>query len=354
MHRDDRPRVLNVEPLGYSASARAALEAVAEMVDGPYSRSELIDAVATADGLIVRLGHAIDDEVLSASPRLHVISSATTGLDHIDLEAAARRGVTVLSLKGETEFLRSIRATSEHTWAILLALVRRIHRAHHHVENGGWDRDRFRGQELAGRRLGIVGFGRIGSRVCQYGLSFGMDVMAYDPYLDRWPEDAAHAPSLQAMLERTDVLTIHVPLNDETRGMIGGAELGLLPSRAIVVNTSRGGIVDEAALLAALESGHLAGAALDVLDHEDALVAGTGGAQHPLLAYAAAHDNLLLTPHLGGATHESMASTEEFMALKLRAWLTRHRGEGEQLRAPPSGVTDPAVGSHENAGAGDP
>ncbi len=329
MSRPDRPRVLNVEPLGYSASARALLEPVADVVDGPFTRAELLAAVPTADGIIVRLGHRIDEEVFSAAPRLRVVSSATTGLDHVDLEAAASRGIAVLSLRGEREFLNSIRATSEHTWGLLLTLVRRTHRAHAHVVSGGWNRDLFRGRELHGRRLGVVGYGRIGSHVCQYGLAFGMDVLAYDPYLDRWPEDAAHAPSLASMLRRSDVLSLHVPLNDETRGMIGADEIGLLPTGAIVVNTSRGGIVDEAALLAALESGRLAGAALDVLVGEDALGQGLSDQTHPLLRYASTHENLLLTPHVGGATHESMARTEEFMSRKLRSWLTGPDGAVE-------------------------
>ncbi len=326
MSPGDRPRVLNVEPLGYSPAARARLEALVELVDGPFSRDQLLEAARSADGLIVRFGHRIDRELLSAASRLSVISSATTGVDHIDVETAAERGVTVLSLNGEREFLRTINATAEHTWALLLGLVRRIHRAHTHVEAGGWNRDLFRGNELSGRRLGILGFGRVGSQVCQYGLAFGMDVMAYDPHRDRWPEDAAHVPSLRLMLERSDVLSVHVPLGEDTRGMIGPAELEQLPPGAIVLNTSRGGIVDETALLAALESGRLAGAALDVLESESELRAGGRGGAQPLIDYAARNDNLLLTPHIAGATHESMARTEEFMARKLCAWFEQSGG----------------------------
>ena len=159
-----RPRILNAEPDCYSAHARAALEEVADVTEEALDREALMTVLPDYDALIVRLGHRVDAPLLEAGPQLKVVATATTGLDHIDLEAAEDRGIEVLSLRGESEFLRGVVATAEHTWAILLALLRRIPLASAAAREGKWDRDSFRGGELNGKRLGIVGLGRIGER----------------------------------------------------------------------------------------------------------------------------------------------------------------------------------------------
>ncbi len=311
-------RILNAEALGYCDEARALLRELGTLTEGDLSRDELLAQIGGYDVLIVRLAHQVDRAVLDAGVRLKAIVTATTGLDHIDTAYAASRGVAVLSLRGETAFLDSIWATAEHTWAVLLAVLRRIPQAHASVRAGHWDRDLFRGRELARKRLGIVGLGRVGRKVARYGLAFAMDVAAYSLQAEPWVDGVARMPSLPALLERSDVLSIHVPLNDETVGLIGARALKRLPRGAVLVNTARGGIVDEAALVDALETGHLAAAALDVIAHERAPEARNAG---PLLAYARRHDNLLITPHIAGATHESMADTEVFMARKLAAYI---------------------------------
>jgi D-3-phosphoglycerate dehydrogenase len=312
-------RILNLEPAGYSVQARRTLEALGEVTDGPLARSRLLDDVGAYDVLIVRLGHRIDREILDRARCLKVVVSATTGLDHIDLECAASRGIAVLSLRGEIDFLRGIPATAEHTWALLLALARGLPAAVQSVLAGEWDRDRFRGRQLARKRLGLLGLGRIGEQVARYGLAFGMQAAAYDPFRAGWIEGVEQAASLPALLARSEVLSIHVPLDGQTTGLIGEAELACLPPGALLVNTSRGRVLDEAALLRALESGRLGGAALDVLADEDP----SGLGSSALVAYARRRPNLVITPHLGGATHESMAAAEVFMASKLKEYLER-------------------------------
>lgn len=316
-------RILNAEPAGYAADARRVLTGLGELVEAPLARDELVRAVADCEVLIVRLGHQVDREVLDAAPRLRAIVTATTGLDHVDVAHAARRGIAVLSLAGETEFLRTVHATAEHTWALLLALVRRIPAAVESVRQGGWDRDRFRGRELAGKRLGLVGLGRLGRRVARYGLAFDMAVAAYDPYATDWLDAVARAAALGDLAARADVLSLHVPLNAGTRGLVGRREIAALPRGSLLVNTARGEVVDEDALLWGLESGHLAGAALDVVAGERDRA---GGPAPRLLAWARSHDNLLVTPHIGGATEESMARAELFMARKLAAFLRAEAG----------------------------
>lgn len=312
-------RILNAEPEGYSEKAKAILKGAGDVVEERLTRERLIRRLPGFDVLIVRLGIQVDREVMDAGRRLKAIVSATTGLDHIDTEYARGKGVAVLSLKGEREFLKSVRATAEHTWALLLSLIRRVPQAFGSVREGAWDRDRFRGSELFGKRLGLVGLGRIGSMVAGYGLAFGMKVAAYDPLAEEWPDGVERKDSLAALLGVSDVVSLHTNLDEKTRKLIGPAELGAMRPDAILVNTSRGDLVDEDALLSALASGRLMGAALDVVSGERGIGGGKG--VPPLVEYARAHDNLLITPHVAGATRESMEKTEIFMARKLSEFL---------------------------------
>jgi D-3-phosphoglycerate dehydrogenase len=218
---------------------------------------------------------------------------------------------------------------------LLLALLRRIPTAFASVRAGQWDRDKFRGNELDGRRLGLLGFGRMGRKIAKYGQAFGMEVAAYDPYVAHWAAGVARASCLPELLRHSEVLSLHVPLNAETKGLLDLNALSLLPAGAVLVNTSRGEVVDEAALVQALESGHLAGAALDVIAHERE----PGKRQEsPLLAYARTHDNLLITPHIAGATHESMAKTEVFMANKLAKFLHNSQVDDASIISPTAKV----------------
>ena len=317
----NRVRILNVEPHDYCDRARRVLLQYGELTEFSYSRDQLLDRLDRFDVLIVRLRHQIDREVLDAAPRLQAIVTATTGVDHIDVEYARQKGVQVLSLRGETEFLRTVTATAEHTWTLLLALMRRLPQAFESVKDGEWTRDQFRGHELSGRRLGLVGFGRVGRQMARYGRAFDMAVATFDPYTTDREDGVQQADELASLLTRSDVVSLHVPLNVETQQMIGAGELRRLPRGAALVNTSRGEIIDETALAQALESGRLAGAALDVLAHERD---STLRRQSPLLRYARANDNLIVTPHIAGATCESMANTEVFMARKLAAFLSEH------------------------------
>ena len=307
-------RILNAEPAGYCSKARAVLERVGEVTEKGVTRAELLECLSGFDVLIVRLNLQIDREIIDAGSALRVICSATTGLDHLDVEYARSRGIEVLSLFGETEFLRSIAATAEHTWALLLALFRRIPAAFEAVRSGQWERNNFRGNDLQGKHLGILGLGRIGEKVARYGQAFGMSVSAFDPNPVRWVEGVRRAETMRELLENADVLSVHVPLNPATFHLIGRNELALLPATAVLINTSRGAVIDTTALLESLEQGQLAGAALDVLEGE-----GDVGSllTSPILDYARSHQNLIVTPHIGGATWDSMAATEIFMAEKV-------------------------------------
>lgn len=319
-----RPRILVSESAGFDPGAAAVLRDVGDLQLADLDRPGLLRAIPRADVLWVRLRHRIDAPVLDAAPRLRAIATPTTGLNHIDLEAAEAHDVRVVSLRGEAGFLRDVRATAEHTIGLMLALLRRLPAAHAHVVAGGWDRDRFRGRELHGATVGLVGLGRLGRIVAGYLTAFDARVLAADPYVapGAGPAGVALVP-LDVLLREADVVSVHAAYGPETHGLIGRRELALLREGAWLVNTARGELVDEDALLDALRDGRLAGAALDVLADEHA---GPASAERPLVAYARAHDNLVLTPHVGGCTHESMAKTERFLAGRVASLLGAEQG----------------------------
>jgi D-3-phosphoglycerate dehydrogenase len=310
-------RILNIEPGGYSDEARAVLQQIGELYEKQMSRDELLDEIENYDVLIVRLSQQIDSSILDRAVRLKAIVTATTGLDHIDTKYAGQKGIAVLSLKGETEFLNSIMATAEHTWALLLSLLRKVPAAAADVNAGNWQRDKFKSHELHGKTLGIIGHGRIGRKIAGYGKAFGMKVIAYEVNQANKTPEIEFTNTIQELLERSDIITLHVPLEESTRKLIGKKELLRTKKGALLINTSRGEIIDEAALSEALENGRLAGAALDVLSDER----GASLKSNPLVEYAVQNSNLLITPHIGGATYESMEKTEVFMAQKLSAFL---------------------------------
>ena len=313
-------KIFNAEPEGYSPEARAILEQLGEVVEAECTRAQLLAQVADANVLIVRLKHMIDTEVLSHAGSLRVIVSATTGLNHIDVATAQARNIIVLCLKGEREFLNSITATAEHTWGLLLALVRHIPAAVQHVRDAGWDRDRFKGHQLSGLTLGIVGHGRLGAMVAEYGRVFRMRVVAHDI------EPVAHADhvkmlALPELLACSDVVCLLPSYQKSSHQLMGRREFGQMKAGAVLLNTSRGEVIDEVALLQVLRSGSLAGAALDVLADE-----AKRGVEwlynHPLVEFARSSDRLLITPHTGGATHDSLRQAETFMARKLALYFS--------------------------------
>lgn len=257
-------------------------------------RSELLEVVAEYDAIITRSRTKVDAELIKAASRLKVIGRGGVGVDNIDLEAASRRGVLVLNAPEANNV-----SAAELAIALMLAAARGVARSDRLIRCGGWDRT-FLGREVKDARLGIVGLGRIGSLVSRRAQGLGMQVMAYDPYISRQRASDLKVElfdDLYAMLAKAEFLTVHTPLTEETQGMIGERELETLPDGAIVVNAARGGIVDEGALLRALESGKLFAAGLDVFTLEPP------SRDHPLLA----RDDVVLTAHLGANTAQAQA-----------------------------------------------
>jgi len=306
-------RILIAEPLDFSPKATDLLKKAGEVVLQQCDEETFIKGFKEYDVVWFRLRHRITRNHLKGPLRCRIIATPVTGIDHIDLQACAERGIQVISLRGETAFLQTVRATAELTIALTLSLLRRIPQASISVLHGNWKRDMFRGRELFGKTVGIVGMGRLGTLVAKYFKAFGMEVLGYDPRPD-FPEEAAFRIShLSKLLRKSDIVSLHVPYDHSTRHLIGPPELKLIKTGAILVNTSRGGIIDENALLDSLSNGHLAGAALDVLDGEPSITQ-----NHPLISYARKNPNVLILPHIGGNTLESFEKTEIFLAHRVR------------------------------------
>ena len=307
-------RILVSESVGFSARAAELISQAGELVLADLDRRGLLSAVKETDILWVRLRHRIDAEIIAAAPKLKVIVTPTTGLNHIDMVEAERRGIRVLSLRSEAEFLQDVRATAEHTLALILALLRNVPAALTHVRDGGWNRNLFKGRELYGKTVGVVGYGRLGKIVARYLKAFDTRVLASDPTVDLGSaEPGITIVPLSKLLQEVDFVTLHVNLCDETWRFFGREQFAAMKEGAWFINTSRGELVDESALIDALRSGRLAGAALDVLCEEDY----HGMGNHALVNYAREFDNLIITPHIGGCTAESMEKTEMFLAEKL-------------------------------------
>ena len=275
------------------------------------------EALTGTHGLVVRSATKVGKELLAEAPGLRVIGRAGVGVDNIDLTAATERGVAVLNAPAGNTV-----SAAELTLALMLAAVRRVPEADASMRVGAWDRSRFKGIELRGRTLGLVGAGRIGGEVAKRCRAFGMRVVAFDPYLTAERAEDLHVErvdDLEAVLERADVVSLHVPLTDATRGMIDAAALARMKEGAFLVNVARGGVVDEPALADALQAGKLAGAALDVFANEPL------EEDSPLRSAP----NLVLTPHLGASTSEAQELVAEEIARGVRDALA----EGDLSRA---------------------
>lgn len=313
-----RPRVGFVGPETVVDAVRAALGDGIETVAIPVDAAALREALPELDGLVEATTRLpLDAEAFASAPRLRIVSIAGTGDAHVDRDAAAACGVEVRSLVEDRELLETLDPTAEHTWGLLLACIRQVSSASRHVLDGGWERERFPGMLLSGRRLGIVGLGRLGRKVARYGRAFGMDVVAHDPGVpaDDAP-DAVPLLDLDTVLATSDVVSLHVPLDASTRGLIDRARIALMRPDAVLVNTSRGALIDEAALADAIRGGRLAGAALDVLADEPP------ADDHPLLVLAREDARVLITPHLGGFVPEVLETVCVHAAGKVREHLS--------------------------------
>jgi D-3-phosphoglycerate dehydrogenase / 2-oxoglutarate reductase len=262
---------------------------------GPYPKKEEVIALLTkhqADAIIVRSVDRIDEPIMRASPRLKVVAKHGVGTNDIDLTAAKRLGLPVLAATG-----CNAHSVAEHALALILALIKDLRQQDAFVRSGGWEKKSYQGHELRGRKLGLVGLGMIGRALASMVVPIGMTVQAYDPFAppEAFEPNLTRATDLDVLLAESDVISLHCPLTDQTRNLIGARELERMKPTALLVNTARGEVVDEPALVKALESGTIAGAGLDSFASEPP------AADNPLWKLP----NVIVSPHVAGVTEEA-------------------------------------------------
>jgi D-3-phosphoglycerate dehydrogenase len=299
---------------GLDESGQSILRAQANVdVRKDISADDLLKIIPDYDGLIVRGRTKVTASLMDAAARLKVIGRAGVGVDNIDLDAATKHNVTVVNAPMSTSL-----AVAELTFGLLLALAREIPRADAGMKQGKWLKKELEGVELNGKTLGLIGFGRIGVEVGKRAAAFGMNVIAYDPLIseDDIKQRGAEPVSIQDLYAWSDFISLHLPLNVQTRDMIGPLAFSEMKDGVRMVCAARGGIIDEAALVAALNSGKVAGAALDVF-----------GAEPPGLTEAVSHPRVIATPHIGAQTAEAQSRASEDIANEVLSAL-----QGKPLR----------------------
>ncbi len=279
------------------------------VVDHEITAEGLAESLKDFDALVVRSRTKVTADLIEKADRLKVVGRAGTGLDNIDIEAATRRGIAVMNTPGGNTV-----TTAEHALSMLCSLARNIPQACASLKAGKWEKKKFQGRELYHKTLGVLGLGQIGSVVADRAKGMKMDVIAYDPYLtaEQAQKKGVEAVSLDELLARSDYITVHVPLNESTHHLVDKEAFSKMKAGVMLVHCARGGIVNEQALLEALESRKVAGAALDVFETEPPK-------ENPLLAL----DNVICTPHLGASTAEAQENVAVAVAEQITDYLTR-------------------------------
>lgn len=308
-------RVLNTMLLDDCPDALDVFDGIADVdtIDADYE--SVLAAIGNYDAYLPSLTVPIDEKMVANAVRLKVIGTPSTGTDHLDLAAIRQAGIACFDISRELDLIRGFTATSELAFTLLLNVNRKTIPATASVLEGQWGREEYTGFQLRGKTFGILGLGRLGTISAHIANGFGMRVIAHDVAEVTAP--GVEMVDFETLYREADVLTIHVHLRDDTRGMISREVLAAMKPTSILINTSRGAIVDEAALLEALKANRLGGAGLDMIDGEwlDDVT------RHPLVQYAAENTDLVITPHIGGATHESIYGARVFMARKVADYL---------------------------------
>jgi D-3-phosphoglycerate dehydrogenase len=311
-----KKRILNTIGKAFDPKAKEILDKVGKVDYEIPSQKQLLKIIGDYDYVLCGLGLNFDKEVLSKAKKLKAIATATTGLDHIDMKFAEEKGIKILSLRGENEFLDTITGTAELALGLMITLVRNMHIAYPAVLNGEWDREKFKGHSLYGQTLGIVGLGRLGKMMARYGKALGKRVIFYDPKIDHNHTFDYKKVDFDELLKESDYISIHVHLTPETEYMFNKDSISKMKPSAYIINTSRGKIVHEKDIIDAIKKKKIAGYATDVLDGELVFI-NNDCSEHIIVKHAKTNPNILIVPHIGGMTHESRRDTDVFIAKKL-------------------------------------
>ncbi len=318
-----RPKLLIAESSNFSKDALDLLKERFEVKEADLDLHELKSQVKDFEYLWVRLRSFIDREILARALKLKVIATNTTGLNHIDLEECQKREISVISLRGETDFLKSIRATAELTIGLILAALRNIPAAYMDVIHGTWDRNKFRGREVFGARVGVIGYGRLGKIVSSCLSAMGAEVRISSHGLESGSiVDNFLVQDLFEILPWADIISLHADFHESNLHFFNERCFKAMKADSIFVNTARGELVEELSLMNALRQGRLRCAAIDVIDRE----VRSDNNLDSLIRLAKETGRLIITPHIGGNTFESGWRTEEFLARKLCMFVDEQNG----------------------------
>jgi D-3-phosphoglycerate dehydrogenase len=309
-------KILNAVNEEHLQNAVECLQACGQVKTIALDRRALEHNLPRCNAYLASLKLKVPAELIAKCPDLRVIATPSTGTDHLPVSYLLQKGIKLITLRQHPEFLKKITSTAELTWALLLALVRRLPWAFDSVKAGKWGRDEFVGHQLYGKTIGIIGYGRLGRIVADYALAFGLKVIVFDrePRLELKP--GIGRVGLNELLESSDIISLHIHLDKQNIGFIGAAEMDRMKQSAVIVNTSRGAVIDERELLKRLDAGRIAGAAVDVIDGEWGCVN-----THPMVEFARCHDNLLISPHIGGVSYEAQQMAVEYTALQLKKFI---------------------------------
>lgn len=310
-----RWKVLSSIDLRLKPDALKVLEDIADVDYVEADRDILMERIGEYDAYYASAYVRTDKEIIERAHRLKVIATPATGNDHIDTDIIKRKGIDILDISKEYKLLDTFSATAELTWGLILACMRNLPRAFEEAKKGNWVREDLAGRQLLGKTLGILGYGRLGKMLAMMGKGFRMKVIACD--IKKFKAQGIKQVDFNTLLATSDILTINIHLTKENKGLFSREVFLKMKPGIVLINTSRGAIIDEEALLQALESGQVRAAGLDVIHGEW----NKDLANHPLIKYARTHDNLVITPHIAGATFESIVDARLFLADKLAQYI---------------------------------
>ncbi|MCD4792904.1 MAG: hypothetical protein K8R54_06710 [Bacteroidales bacterium] len=307
-------RIGILEPKNFSKSA---INELSELGDLSVFKDNIDDFLKDIDVLFIRLGYFIGEDILNKAPRLKIICSPTTGLNHIDLNETKKRNIKIISLKNEREFLSTIRATPEHTFGLVLALLRNYKNSFLNSQNTEWNRDKYTGNEIYGNKTGIIGLGRVGKILAKYFNCFGAEVFYYD--IDSKIQtdlNIIQTNSIEELINKTEILILSASYSDKV--IINRNHFNLMKNKYFI-NTARGELIDESYLIEKINNNFFKGVAIDVITNE------TGDNNLSNLLKVADNKNVIVTSHISGATFTSMNRTEEFIVGKLESELKNRK-----------------------------
>lgn len=308
-------KILNLDPEKFSGEAIKNYKKLGSYSSlKKISRKNLLKTIHNYDVVILRFAHKFDKELLSKAKKLKLIITNTTGTDHIDEDYLIKKNIKLLSLKNKKKFLKNITASAEFTWAILMCLVRKIHSASNTLSYKYHNRNQYIGEQMLGKNIGILGYGRNGKQIANFAKSFKMNIFIFENKTKKIPRFIRRL-SIKNILKISDFLVITLPLTSKTKLILNNDNLKFIKKNSYIVNTSRGDLIEEATLLSLLKNKRIKGAALDVLQNE---LSNSFLNKNKLIEYSKKNSNLIITPHIAGVTKKSYTMTENFLSIQAK------------------------------------